>query len=156
MRLSSINLPAHTERFELLLAEASRTLAVGGETALRVNEAARALNVLFETEDEEPDDVPFDITEYGSAASEIAAAAGQVTAAVEALDRLLSGSGAEFKRLESILHAVSRIESEGEKFATWVFLLGIAFVLITLVACVAAGLAYKAVTRAFFDSPPRG
>lgn len=150
------NLPAHTERFELLLAEASRTLAVGGETALRVNEAARALNVLFETEDEEPDDVPFDITEYGSAASEIAAAAGQVTAAVEALDRLLSGSGAEFKRLESILHAVSRIESEGEKFATWVFLLGIAFVLITLVACVAAGLAYKAVTRAFFDSPPRG
>lgn len=68
------NLLAHTERFELLLTEVNRTLAVGGETALRVNEAARALNVLFETEDEEPDDVPFDIAEYGSAASEIAAA----------------------------------------------------------------------------------
>lgn len=149
------DLPAHTERFELLLAEASRTLAVGGETALRVNEAARALSVLFETEDEGSDDDPFDITEYGSAAFEIAAAAQQVTAAADAFDRVLSGSGVEVKRLESILHAVSQIESEGEKLATWVFLLGIAFVLITLVACVAAGLTYKAMARAFFDTPPR-
>lgn len=150
------NLPAHTERFELLLAEASRTLAVGGETALRVNEAARALSVLFETEDAGSDDDPFDITEYGSAAFEIAAAAQQVTAAADALDRVLSGSGAEVKRLESILYAVSQIESEGEKLATRIFLLGVAFVLITLVACVAAGLTYKAVARVLFDTPRRG
>lgn len=150
------NLPEYTKRFELLLAEASRTLEVGGITALRVNEAARALNVLFETEGEGPDDTPFDISEYGSAAFEIAAAAQQVTAAADALDRVLSGSGTEVKRLESILHAVSKIESEGEKLATWVFLLGVAFVLITLVACVAASLTYKAVARALFNTPPRG
>jgi hypothetical protein len=150
------NLPAHTERLELLLAEASRTLDVGGETALRVNEAALTISALFETGDESPDDDPFDVTEYGSAAFEIAAAAQQVTAAADALDRVLSGSGAEVKRLESILHAVSQIESEGEKLATWVFLLGVAFVLITLVACVAAGLTYKAVARALFGTSPSG
>jgi hypothetical protein len=150
------NLPAHTERLELLLAEASRTLDVGGETALRVNEAALTISALFETGDESPDDDPFDVTEYGSAAFEIAAAAQQVTAAADALDRVLSGSGAEVKRLESILHAVSQIESEGEKLATWVFLLGVAFVLITLVACVAAGLTYKAVARTLFGTPPSG
>lgn len=149
------NLPEHTERLELFSAEVRRTLEAGGESALRVNEAVRAISALVETEDGGPDDDPFDITEYGSAAVEIAAAAQQIAAAADAVDRVLGG-GAEVKRLESILQIVSQIEGEGEKVATRIFLLGVAFVLISLVACVAAGLTYKAVALSLFGTPRRG
>jgi hypothetical protein len=59
-------LPAQLEQLEQLSAEVRRTLEVGGETAIRVDEAARAINALFESDEEEADGEPFDITEYES------------------------------------------------------------------------------------------
>ena len=48
------------------------------------------------------------------------------------------------------------IEDEGEELADRVFFLGVAFVLIALVACIAAGLLYRAASRALFGSSKRG
>jgi len=146
-------LPAQIEQ---LSAEARRTLEVGGETAIRVNEAARAINALFTVDEEEVDGEPFDITEYGSAAIEIAAAAQQLAAMADALDRILSSNSADVERLGPILRAVSQIEDEGEELADRIFFLGIAFVLIALVACIAAGLLYQAMSRALFGTHRRG
>jgi hypothetical protein len=143
-------LPAQIEELEQLSAEARRTLEVGGETAIRVNEAARAINALFESDEEEAEGKPFDITEYESAAVEIAAAAQQLAAMADALDRILSSNSADVERLGPILRAVSQIEDEGEELADRVFFLGVAFVLIALVACIAAGLLYQAASRALF------
>jgi len=149
-------LPTQIEQLEQLSAEARRTLEVGGETAIRVNEAARAINALFESDEEVSDDQPFDITEYGNTAAEIAAAAQQIAAAADALDRILSSNSEDVERLGPILRAVSQIEDEGEELADRVFFLGIAFVLIALVACVAAGLLYQVASRALFGTHRRG
>jgi hypothetical protein len=148
-------LPAQIEQLEQLSAEARRTLEVGGETAIRVNEAASAINALFESDEEEAGDEPFDITEYGSVAVEIAAAAQQLAAMADTLDRILLSNSADVERLGPILRAVSQIEDEGEELADRVFFLGVAFVLIALVACIAAGLLYQAASRAFFGTHRR-
>jgi hypothetical protein len=120
-----------------------------------VNEAASAINALFESDEEEADDKPFDITEYESAAVEIAAAAQQLAAMADALDRILSSNSADVERLGPILRAVSQIEDESEELVDRVFFLGVAFVLIALVACIAAGLLYQAASRALFGTHRR-
>jgi len=149
-------LPAQIEQLEQLSAEARRTLEVGEETAIRVNEAARTINALFESDGEESDGESFDITEYESAAVEIAAAAQQLAVMADAIDRILSSNSADVERLGPILRAVSQIEDEGEELADRVFFLGVAFVLIALVACIAAGLLYQAASRALFGPSRRG
>ena len=128
-----------------ILTEANKTFAAGNEMAISVNNAIRSLdefvrsvspshtNQISNTTNERP----FDVLDYGRAASEIGVAARDLNAMLSSLD----SSTAELARLseQATVHA--------DRVVWHAAGLGLVLILVLLIGSVLAGLIYQIIVK---------
>lgn len=139
---------ANEPRLHALLTEFRRSLDAGGDAADSVNEAVLTINNFLARLDEisipgttnSLPAKPFDVLEYGKAATQIAGAAREINTLISSLDqKVLSQSEA------AIVHA----KSAATELVDHMFKRAVMFVLIMISAVFVAMLLYRAVAMLF-------
>jgi hypothetical protein len=124
------------ERLRAMLTDVEKSMATGREMAAAVELATTALDTFVGRFDRPPatngvatapSSRPFDVLEYGTAATEIARSAQELTRLVESLDRLLASPALE-QPGQGVDALAQRIETTGRRLLRLAFLYGLALI----------------------------
>ncbi len=124
------------ERLRAMLADLDKSAGTVREMATAVEQAARALDAFVGRFDRPPatNDVaaapasrPFDVREYGTAATDISRSAQELTRLVETLDRFLASPALE-QQGQSVDALAQRVEATGRRLLRLAFLYGLALI----------------------------
>jgi hypothetical protein len=131
------DLDEHEAPLRSTLTELREALAVGNELATSVNLMISSIADMQAGEPADPAQPPFDIRNYGDAADDVGAAAGELTQLVRTLNELLA-SPAWAEGIGELTSVTSSVERDGER------LLGKAFQLALLLGAILIGLSVAA------------
>ena len=138
------DLDANEPKLRALLAEFRSALEAGGDAANSVNDTVQALNNFVSRFDKDSVPAttntsvakPFDVTEYGTSATQIAITVREMNTLVNSLDQ---------KILPQTEAAIVHAKLAGSEVVDHVFRRAVAFVFITLIGTVAAILSYRVI-----------
>jgi hypothetical protein len=155
-----IQLAEENTRLSRLAEEFKATFEAGTSMAVAVREATEAIENLAGTNDPKPDATaqpaspaspatdshPFDVREYGAAASEIARASLELRGAIDSLNQLARSDVWQQRSVE-VAAMIDRAEAGGERVLTRAVLWSCLLIVVALAGLVLSLILYRRMTR---------